>query len=61
MVHTHKYMADKYVTINGQRIKVTVCKPRKAKGASLPRRAKGPKGQTGARYLAKESGQIEAL
>jgi len=51
----------KYIVMNGQRVKVEICRPRKAKGASLPKRAKGSKGQIGARYLAKENGQIEFM
>lgn len=57
-LNTYTSMA-KYIVMNGQRIKVEICRPRKAKGASLPKRAKGFRGQIGARYLAKENGQIK--
>jgi hypothetical protein len=49
----------KYIVIDGKRVKVEICPTRKAKGASLPKRSRGSKGQVGARYLAKENGQIE--
>jgi hypothetical protein len=40
-------------------MKITYCPPRKAKGSSIQRKPKRAKGQVGARFLARDSGQIE--
>ncbi len=47
------------ILIHGQRVKITHCPPRKAKGSKIYWSRKQKRGAKGALYLAKDSGQIE--